>query len=249
MIADSLNYLSGKAPHTPIDNIYPSNIFNLTIFIVIISFQIKFNVINLIKFWCFVNLNFNQKCGSYSKFSRRLDEIGIELGKTNGSEILERVANFIDKNKEVFQNEKGAAVHFNSLAMRVQRISKDNPLIDKLRECSLQLLPFDSNHVKESIEFFHTAIHVEQQQLRAMADWINLNKIPLGSLKLSMRELGNLLLRLEYINFENYDIESEDVDTLVKTLLRTDLKFATSDENSLAEIAKLCARQDGWGTA
>ncbi|WP_143406474.1 hypothetical protein, partial [Estrella lausannensis] len=173
------------------------------------------------------------------------------MGKTNESEseILGKVAGFIDKNKEVFQSEKDAALHFNSLAMRVQCISKDNSLIDKLRECSLQLLPFDSNHVKESIEFFHTAIHVEQQQLQAMADWINLNKIPLGNLKLSMNELGNLLPRLECINFENYDIESEDVQTMVETLLRTDLKFATSDENSLVEIAKLCARQDARGVA
>ncbi|WP_143406511.1 hypothetical protein, partial [Estrella lausannensis] len=192
-----------------------------------------------------MNFNYNLKCGNYSEFSHRLDEIGVELGKTSGgeSEILEKVADFIDKNKEVFQKEKDAALHFNSLAMRVQRISKDNPLLDKLRECSLQLLPFDSNHVKESIEFFHTAIHVEQQQLQAMADWINVNKIPLGSLKLSMKELGKLLLRLEYINFENYDIESEDVDKLVETLMYTDLKFATSDENSLVKIAKLCARQ------
>src|SRR5262249_51418406 len=111
------------------------------------------------------------------------------------------------------------------------------------------LLPSDKQNAKISLQFIRSTIQDPSDRLQAIAEWIDFMKIPLAHLDLREEEFFDLLTQLEYLDFGNYDLQSIDKEKLIKKIFKPNLEFKNTDIISLTTVAKLCARQDGWGAA
>src|SRR5207245_1160827 len=107
------------------------------------------------------------------------------------------------------------------------------------------LLPSDSQNAKISLQFIRKIYQNPLDRLQAIIEWVDLMKIPLVNLDLKEEEFFELLTKLEYLDFSNYDLQSIDKNKLNLTLLKPHIKFKNTDITSLTTIAKLFAEHIG----
>src|SRR5262245_6026471 len=186
------------------------------------------------------------RLSNYHEFSNKIREIEKVLeSRKESSNILDKITEFILNNEALFDHEKQAGILLDSLGEKVRHLAPKHPLISKLQNHIQQLLPSDKQNAKISLQFIRTIIQDPSDRLQAIAEWIDLMKIPLAHLDLNEEEFFDLLTQLEYLNFSNYDLQSIDKEKLIKKLFKPNLKFKNTDIISLTTLAKLCAQQSG----
>ena len=166
-----------------------------------------------------------------------------------GTEVMVKISEFFVNNKDLLFANPRSPILLNTLELRVRTRNEKDPLIERVQEHLLQLVPSVREQFKVSLEFFRTSIPSFSKRIQSIAEWISLKKIPLTYLDLYEEELAGLLQELEHIDLTNYHFESHDLNLFTKFLLQSHLKFKTNDTVVLRTIARICANQDPACTA
>ncbi len=137
-------------------------------------------------------INLNTGSQTYDQFIEQLSQ--LENSSVKKCDISKLEAFFLN-NKEHLIDKKEIALHLDSIAGKIRKISGGDQLLVKLRELSIKLLPSDTEHIKSTIDYLK-----ESNSNKTIADWINLNQIPLAALGLTDKEIENIFPLLEYID-------------------------------------------------
>ncbi len=165
-----------------------------------------------------------------------LSPYGNEKSKVN------TISQFFENNADYIGNDKTAAIRIDSIAAKVRSLTPNNPLITRLQNYVGQLLP--STKKEEVTSSCSVLKENSKNYIQSLADWINLMEIPLSSLTLSGKELGDLIPKLRYVDLCNIDISKYDLSHFKLNLHNRNFKLKTSDKETRFNIAKHYALHD-----